>query len=126
MIARALGLLLAVVVHPANEHDSQAAPSVLKQLLGKVPRLKVIFADSGYEGLPGGLVWRCFHWLLSIVEPEEDETGFTPLPERWVIERTFGWFGGYRRLIRDHKRLPEMSEAMVRAAMIRLMIRRVA
>jgi putative transposase len=126
VIVDTLGLLLAVVVHPANEHDSQAAPSVLKQLLGKVPRLKVIFADSGYEGLPGGLVWRCFHWLLSIVEPEEDEAGFTPLPKRWVIERTFGWFGGYRRLIRDYERLPEMSEAVVRAAMIRLMIRRVA
>ncbi|MCS3956575.1 putative transposase [Salinibacter ruber] len=126
VIARALGLLLAVAVHPANKHDSQAAPSVLKQLLGKVPRLKVIFADSGYEGLSGELVWRCCHWLLSIVEPEEDEAGFTPLPKRWVIERTFGWFGGYRRLIRDYERLPEMSEAVVRAAMIRLMIRRVA
>ncbi|MCS3675522.1 transposase [Salinibacter ruber] len=84
-----------------------------------------MFADSGYEGLPGGLVQRQVHWLLSIVEPEEDETGFTPLPKRWVIEWMFGWFGGYRRLVRDHKRLPEMSEAMVRATMIRLMIRRV-
>jgi putative transposase len=42
-----------------------------------------------------------------------------------VIERTFGWFGGYRRLIRDYDRRPEMSEAMVRAAMIRLMIPRI-
>ena len=46
MIVDTLGLLLAVVVHPANENDGQAAPSVLKRLLGKVPRLKVIFADS--------------------------------------------------------------------------------
>jgi putative transposase len=125
VIVDTLGLLLAVVVHPANEHDSQTAPSVLKQLLGKVPRLKVIFADSAYEGLPGGLVWRCFHWLLSVVKPKEGTEGFDPLPKRWVIERTFGWFGGYRRLIRDYEHLPEMSEAMVRAAMIRLMIRRV-
>jgi len=125
VVVDTLGLLLAVVVHPANEHDSQTAPSVLKQLLGKVPRLKVIFADDGYKGLPGGLVWRCFHWLLSIVEPEEEGSGFDPLSKRWVIERTFGWFGGYRRLIRDYEHLPEMSEAMVRAAMIRLMIRRV-
>ena len=46
VIVDTLGLLLAVVVHPANENDGQAAPSVLKRLLGKVPRLKVIFADS--------------------------------------------------------------------------------
>ena len=56
---------------------------------------------------------------------EEDDSDFNPLPKRWVIERTFGWFGGYRRLIRDYEYLPEMSEAMVRTAMIRLMIRRV-
>jgi len=86
-------------VHPANENDAQSAPSVLKQLLGKVPRLKVIFDDKGYKGLPGGLLWRCFHWLLSIVEPGNDKSGFDPLPKRWVIERTFGWFGGCRRLI---------------------------
>ncbi len=125
VIARALGLLLAVVVHSANENDAQSAPSVLGRLLGKVPRLKVIYADSGYEGLPGGLVWRCFHWLISVVEPDEDRSGFDPIPKRWVIERTFGWFGGYRRLIRDYERRPEMSEAMVRAAMIRLMVPRI-
>jgi putative transposase len=90
-------------------HDSQAAPSVLKQLLGKVPRLKVVFVDSGYEGLPGGLVQRQLSFQRS---------------KGWVIERTFGWFGGYRRLIRDYERLLEMSEAVVRAALIRLMIRR--
>ncbi len=125
VIARALGLLLAVVVHPANKNDAQSAPSVLKQLLGKVPRLKVIFADGGYKGLPGGLLWRQVHWLISVVEPEENGSGFDPLPKRWVIERTFGWFGGYRRLIRDYERRPEMSEAMVRAAMIRLMVPRI-
>ena len=125
MIVLAEGLLLAVLVHPANEDDAQSAPPVLKQLLGKVPRLKVIFADKGYKGLPGGLLWRCSHWLISVVEPDEEGSGFDPLPKRWVIERTFGWFGGYRRLIRDYERLPEMSEAMVRAAMIRLMVPRI-
>ncbi|MCS4184930.1 hypothetical protein GGP43_002987 [Salinibacter ruber] len=53
-----LGLLLAVVVHPANENDIQSAPLVLKQLPGKVPRLKMIFADKGYKGLFGGMLWR--------------------------------------------------------------------
>jgi hypothetical protein len=47
--------LLATVVRPANEHDSQAVPPVLKGLLGKADRLMVVFADSGCEGLSGGL-----------------------------------------------------------------------
>ncbi len=125
VIVDTLGLLLAVVVHPANENDAQSAPSVLGQLFGKVSRLRLIFADSGYRGLPGGSLWRCFHWLISVVEPDEEGSRFDPLPKRWVIERTFGWLGGYRRLIRDYERRPEMSEAMVRAAMIRLMVPRI-
>jgi len=60
VIVDTLGLLLAVVVHPANESDGQAAPSALRQMLGKVPHLEVVFADSGYEGLPGGLKRRNF------------------------------------------------------------------
>ena len=83
VIVDTLGLLLAVAVHPANKNDAQSAPSVLKQLFGKVPRLKVIFADGGYKGLPGGLLWRQVHWLISVVEPKENGSGFGPLPKRW-------------------------------------------
>ena len=47
-------------------------------------------------------------------------TGFIVLPRRWVVERTFGWFGRWRRLSKDYEELPEVSEAMVTVAMIRL------
>ena len=48
------------------------------------------------------------------------------LPHRWVVERTFAWFGRYRRLSKDYETLPETSEAMIYAAMSRLMVRRLA
>ena len=98
MITDTLGFLLGVMVGPASDSDEQRLPDLLKRLPGKVPRLKVIFADGGYEGVPGSLMWRCFHWVLSIVEREDSQRGFEPLPKRWVVERTFGWFGAYRRL----------------------------
>ena len=47
--------------------------------------------------------------------------GFEVLPRRWVVERTFGWLGRYRRLSKDYELLPEVSESMVYAAMVRLM-----
>lgn len=112
-----------------NSTDGQRLPDLLQRLLGKVPRLQVIFADGDYEGVPGSLLWRCFHWVLRVVSREDADdrsSGFTPLPKRWIVERTFGWFGGYRRLSRDYERRPEVSEAMVRLAMARLMIRRIA
>ena len=101
------------------------APFLSQRISGKVTRLKTLFADSAYEGLPGGLVWRCFHWLLQIVRGEEEADGFEPLPKRWVIERTFGWFGTYRRLCRDYEYHPETSETMLRAVMACLMLRRI-
>ncbi len=48
------------------------------------------------------------------------------LPRRWVVERTFGWLGRYRRLSKDYEELPETSEAMIYAAMIHLMVKRLA
>ena len=53
-------------------------------------------------------------------------TGFVLLPRRWVAERTLGWLGRWRRLAREHEELPEVSETMVKLAMIRLMLRRLA
>ncbi len=114
------------MVGPANDSDGQRLPDLLQRLLGKVPRLKVIFADSDYKGVPGSLMWRCFHWVLSIVEREDPQSGFDPLPKRWVVERTFSWFGAYRRLNQDYEYHPETSEAMIRLGMSRLMLRRIA
>ncbi|NEQ86852.1 MAG: transposase [Moorea sp. SIO2I5] len=57
---------------------------------------------------------------------QRTESGFQILPRRWVVERTFSWFMGCRRLVVDYERLPEVSEALIYTAMIRLMLRRLA
>lgn len=121
-----LGLLLAIIVHPARINDSQRVPHLLDRIQGRVPRLEVIFADQGYEATPTGLIWRVFGWLLQIVEREPGQKGFVVLKKRWVVERTFSWLGGYRRLSKDYEALPPVSEAMVLLASIRLMTRRLA
>jgi putative transposase len=63
---------------------------------------------------------------LEIVKRSADIKGFQVLPRRWVVERTFGWLGRYRRLSKDYEGLPETSEALIYAAMIHLMVRRLA
>ena len=126
IVVDTLGLLLTVMVHPAAEADSQKAPHVLKRLMGKVPGLRVIYADEGYEGTPSSLVSRCFGWAWRLVHKPEGQRGFSVLPKRWIVERTLAWFGGYRRLSKDYERLTEVSEAMVRLAAIRMMLQRIA
>lgn len=121
-----LGFVLAVLVHSAGIHDSQRAPHLLKRLVGKAPRLKVVFADEGYAGTPAGLVGRVFGWRWNVVYRDPGQRGFVVLKKRWIVERTFAWLGGYRRLSKDYEQLPAVSEAMVQLAAIRMMVRRVA
>jgi len=63
---------------------------------------------------------------LEIVKRSNDVKGFKVLPHRWVVELTFGWLGRYRRLSKDYEGLTESSQALIYAAMIRIMIKRLA
>jgi putative transposase len=52
--------------------------------------------------------------------------GYLVLPRRWVVERTLSWIDQQRRMSKDYERLCASSEALMYAAMIRLMTRRLA
>ena len=119
-----LGLLIAVVVHAANIQDRDGAKLVIAKLKGICPRLELILADGGYAGKLIEWVKEFGSWALEIVKRCDDVAGFKVLPRRWVVERTFGWLGKYRRLSKDYEMLPESSEAMIYIAMINLMLRR--
>ena len=119
-----LGLIIALVVHPANLQDRDGAKWVLTKLVGWLPRLKLIWADGGYAGQLIQWVQSWGGWLLQIVKRCDDVTGFVVLPKRWIVERTFGWFGRYRRLSKDYEALTDSSESMIYLAMIHLMVRR--
>lgn len=119
------------MVHAADIQDRDGAKLVLQKILlynlfHRYPRLKRIWADAGYRGELIDWVLAFGNWILDIVKKNPDQHTFIVLPRRWVVERTFAWFGGYRRLSKDYEQLPESSEAMIYLAMIRLMLRRLA
>lgn len=64
--------------------------------------------------------------VVEIVKRTGGVKGFKVLPRRWVVERTFGWLVRNRWLARDYERLTATSEAMIKVAMIRLMLVRLA
>ena len=119
-----LGLLLLVVVHAASVQDRDGAKAVLAAAVPRCPRLRKIWADGGYAGQLIAWVAALAGWVLEIVKRPDDARGFVLLPKRWMVERTFGWLGRYRRLSKDYEALTEVSEAMIYAAMTQLMLRR--
>lgn len=125
IITDTLGLLLVVVVHAANVHDSTAAQEVINRLKGRFDRLTKIYADGGYRGVLIENVKRIFGWVIDIVLRSDRNTNFQVLPKRWVVERTFSWFESYRRLSKDYEYLIDTSETMIHLAMIRLMLNRI-
>jgi putative transposase len=122
-------LILAVVVTAASVQDRDGAKNLLEILRHKFSRLRLIWADQAYGG-------QLIAWVkavrgyrpvrLEIVKRSERAHGFEVIPKRWIVERTLGWFNRYRRLSKDYELLPRTSEAIIRVAMIHLMIRRLA
>jgi putative transposase len=125
IVVDTLGLLIAVVVTSANVQDYPGAKPVLTRIKDRCPRLKVVWVDGIYEKewLISWAKSEC-GWDLQVIKRTDDTKGFKLLPKRWVVERTFAWLGRYRRLSKDYERLPETSEAMIRMAMIHIMVRR--
>jgi putative transposase len=119
-----VGLILAVVVHAADLQERDGAKLVLQRLLGQFPRLKLIWADGAYGGELVEWVKTFFGWVLEIVERPKDQKGFVVLPRRWVVERTLGCLGRYRRLSKDYEERPASEEAIILIAMINLMVHR--
>lgn len=123
-----LGLVLWVLVLPANLQDRDAARQLLKNFFRSPSprrRVKHLWADGGYAGALVGWAWKLWRCTIEIVKRTEAHT-FKVLPRRWVVERTLGWLGRYRRLNRDYERQAQTGEVIVYVAMIRLMLARLA
>ena len=125
IIVDTMGLLMAVVVHAANIHDSKAAPFVISELKFRFSRLVKIIADGGYCGELIENTKKAFGWILEVVLRKDDSPKFQVIPKRWIVERTFAWFESYRRLSKDFEFHTDTSQAMIQLAMIKLMLNRI-
>ena len=97
-----LGLLLCVVVHAASIQDRDGAVMVLARLARLCPRLKHVWADGGYAGELVKWVHAFLGWTLEIAKRSALAKGFVLVPKRWIVERSFAWYGNYRRTSKDY------------------------
>ena len=135
-----LGLLLAVAVLPASIQDRDAALGVFQQAQRQHPSIQALIVDAGYAGrCAEQLKEQCQIDVEVVRRPSRVEVcvdgkivvqappkGFIPLPKRWIVERTNAWSLGFRRLVVDHERHPETTEAWIWFAQSTMLMRRLA
>ena len=118
-------MILAVVVTEANAPERLFAVACLMEDLAELSQLELIWVDGGYTGENlARVVKKLCNAEVEVIKRSDNASGFEILPRRWVVERTFSWLIGSRRLSVDYELLPEVSEALIYTAMIRLMLRR--
>lgn len=126
IVVDSMGLLLAVLVTAADVDDATAAQEVFARLEGQpLSQVGRMFADSKYHN-HALYQWvdENAWWRLVIVRRPDGSVGWVKLPIRPTVERTFAWLGQCRRLTKDREKSVCSSEAMIRLAMIHLMVNR--
>ncbi len=128
-----LGFIIAMVVHRADIAERTGAKFLLNRIAKyriDFPRLKVFLVDGGYSG-DNFAYWvrstfRPFSWVVQVVKKITGAKKFVVVHKRWIVERTFGWFEGNRRLSKDFERLPKSSEAMIHLTMVKIALRKLS
>jgi transposase len=126
IVCDTIGLLLVVMVTAASVQDRDGGRGILKRLHSALSSVAHVFADGGYQGQLIATAKSAWNIVIEVVKKPAGQLGFAVLPRRWVVERTFSWLLRWRRLVRDYERLPETHEAMVKWAMVGLMLNRLA
>jgi putative transposase len=102
------GFVLKVVVSAADVQDRDGARLVAHALRWygpDLPRLALVWADAAYEGQLVEELRERMGWQIAVVKRSDTQprSAFAVQPHRWIVERTFGWFGGFRRLSKDYE-----------------------
>ncbi|MCL7491540.1 hypothetical protein M8I34_08780 [Streptomyces sp. MCA2] len=100
IVTDTLGLLPAVLVTAAGVQDSAAGTHLLDQVAATHPTIPKVWVDGGCR--------KHFVEHAATLDPDLEITqyapgtrGFTPIPKRWTVERTYGWLMLHRCLARD-------------------------
>jgi transposase len=118
------GLIWSVHVHAANGADSIEGCVLAELVMAKVPDVEAFCVDAGYRGSFERYVEG--RWRLPVHVSQRISDGFAVLPKRWIVERTFAWGNGQRRLAKDYEKTSLCSEAMMHISAIARNLRSLA
>ena len=136
-----VGLILALVILPANVQDRDGAPPVVAKAMEKYPSIQKLYVDGAYGGECKAKLEHTHKIDVEVVRHPANGAvgrwqdagqqslfpvtkGFVVLPKRWVVERTHAWNDRSRRLAKDHDRRIDVGESWIWLTEARLLVRR--
>jgi len=133
------GLPMAICIQSADTQDRDGAVEAILLARTKYQTLQRLWADSGYSGRCEAVIKDATGCELDIVRRSDDvprdvwitegqepptAPGFKVVRWRWIIERTFGWIGRYRRMSKDYEQNPLSALAWIRFALVAMLVHR--
>ena len=123
------GHILSACIHSAQIHDSKGGRLLLEQSLskGNISRMILIFADEAYSGDLQKWIQRVTKLKTRIrISKKPNVKGFVPIFKRWIVERSFAWFGNNRRLSKDYEHRTSSSKTFLFLADLRLILKKLS
>ncbi len=119
------GFILGRYVSSAGIHDARLASPVCEQVSDAWPSVRKRLVDRGYRGELIENIKRDFNIDIEVCSTPNGTNGFTPKPLRWVVERTFSWLDGFRRLTRNYEITNDSAEELIDFATLKLVLNHV-
>lgn len=118
------GLPHGIVVTTANVTDRAGALEIFKANKESLSRVESVLVDGGYTGKTFADSTNEILGATVQVAKRSELHKFAVIPQRWVVERSFGWLEKCRRLWKNCERKLNTSLQFTHLAFLTLLLRR--
>lgn len=103
--------------------DRNGAVPLVQAAHSAYPTIQKILVDGAYVGEVIAQAEIATGITVEVTKRNDQVKGFVPVRKRWAVERTFGWFGRYRRTSKDYERYCDTEEYVIKWIMVAILLR---
>ncbi len=110
-----------------KDYNSEAIRALARQASDGKQARRLLALSMIYDSEPRQVAAATLMYgMHEIIKRSDTQKGFAVIAKRWIVERTLASISRNRRLARDFENLARTATALVRLAMIKLMLGRLA
>lgn len=119
------GLPHAIHITTANVTDRNGAKETVKINKKNLSKVEKMLADGGYTGESFAEAIRKLIGAKVEIAKRNELHKFEVIPQRWVVERSFGWLEKFRRMWKNCERKLATSLQMTVLCFVSILLKRI-